>query len=96
MDIMTILSRMAVGAVAGATFAVSAYWKRKPDPTTDERSNFSWFRFSKTVVLGAFIGVGSEFTGMPMTETTAFFGTFGLTAGIENGIKIVWRRLFGK
>lgn len=96
MDLMQILSRAGVGAVAGATFAISAYWKRKPDPVTGERSDFSWLRFTKTVVLGGCIGISSEFVGMPMTEMTTFFGTFGLTAGIENAVKIVWRRIFGK
>jgi len=96
MDIMQVLTRAGIGAVAGATYSVSAYWKRKPNAVTNDRSDFSWLLFTKTVVLGGCVGVASEFIGMPMTETATFFGTFGLTAGIENAVKIVWRRIFGK
>ena len=89
MDIISILTTAGVGAVAGISYAFTGYAKAKDEP-------MDWQKFAKTGALGAVIGVGSGFTGMPFGTIETYMGTFGLTAGIENLIKAVWRRIMGK
>jgi hypothetical protein len=89
MDLYTLLVRAATGAFAGITFAFTGIGK-SPGEAVD------WFKMTKTGILGAIVGIGSEFTGMPMISLQTYLLDAGVTALIENGLKALWRRVIKK
>jgi len=89
MDIVSIISRAGIGALAGISYGFTGYAKSKGE-------GMDWQKFIKTGVLGACVGVISEFIPITMAEAEIYMTTFGLTAGIENLIKAAWRRIFRK
>ncbi len=88
-DIATIITRAALGASAGISYAFLGFAKTKGEP-------MDWLRFAKTGVLGAVIGVGSEFTGLPEVSVETYLVNAGATGLVENALKALWRRVFDR
>lgn len=85
MDITTIIGRAAFGAAAGVTYAFTGYVKSSGEP-------MDWFKFAKTGVLGAVVGVATEFLPITMDEGLTYMTSLGFTPVIENGLKALFRR----
>ena len=88
MDFITILARAGVGALAGFTYGFTGYAKSAGE-------EMDWLKFAKTGILGAIVGVGSEFSGLSMDTVEIYAVSMGFTAVIENALKAVWRKIFG-
>jgi len=76
------------GVGAGVTFSLSAYFKKKDQ-------DFQWGKFGSTLVVGAIAGAVSGFLDMPVGAGYDYVASLGLTPLIENGFKIVTRKVFG-
>ena len=79
-------SAIIAGIGAGITFSLSAYFKKKDQ-------DFSWNKFSTTIVIGAFTGVIVSIFDMPPGVAYDYAVALGIIPIVENLIKIVSRKI---
>ena len=82
MEIYTILS----GIGAGVAFSLTGWAKAKGE-------GFDAVKFGKTIVVGAVSGLLLSLANVPYDATLTFLEAGGLTIGIENLLKALYRRL---
>jgi hypothetical protein len=77
------------GMLAGITYAATSYFKK-------EGQVFDKEKFLTSVVIGGIVGISYSFTSYDLPILYELFGLWGLTAAIENFLKIIYRKLWKK
>ena len=82
--------KILTGLCAGAVYSASAFFKK----TTVE--NFDVVKFLTSVSIGTVAGILTTLLEMDMTTAENFLVTLGIVPLVENGFKILWRKLIKK
>ena len=94
---MEVLHNALIGALGGASFALSGYLKSEKG-RFKKIEEFDSTKFLKTMMLGAIIGAVSGGTGLEYQTTVDYLVSMGIYGGltgiIENIAKAISRRLF--
>jgi hypothetical protein len=88
---MDALSGIVTGAVAGAVYGITAYFK-SPENAED---GFDVKKLAPAVAIGAIAGAYSSVSGVPMDEASVFVSSMTVSVLVENVWKAVYRRLSG-
>lgn len=89
MNTLDTLTGIATGAVAGAVYGLTGYFK-SPD---NAKEGFDWKKLAPVVVLGAIAGAYSSMSRLPMDEASVFVSSMTFSVLVENVWKAVVRRL---
>ena len=81
------ISAILAGVGAGITFGVTTYWKK-------ENQDFVWSKLFSTAVIGGVAGVIASLLDLPVGIGYDYVAALGLAPVLENGLKIVARKLF--
>jgi len=79
-----------LGIAAGVSWAILGYTK------SAKKEKFDPHKFISSIILGAIIGLISEYSGLSMELIKLFLIQFGLVGMVENFIKTIYRRLIKK
>ena len=81
--------QIVTGIGAGITYATTGFGK-------NAGQEMDWVKFFSTVGLGAIVGIIYTVTGTPFDIGMSYITQLGIVPILENVIKTVLRRLFGK
>lgn len=77
------------GIVGGIAYSLTAWGKKEGQP-------FEVQKFASTVVIGAVVGVAVPFLNLPFDAAYQMLLSFGIVPIVENVVKVIWRKVFGK
>lgn len=80
------------GIIAAIIYALLGFIK-------SEGESFDPFKFTKTIIIGAIIGVIMSITGIPITEQSVaeqITAYGGLIIVVDYILKIIWRKVLNK
>lgn len=80
-------TKILIGIGAGVTYGLSTYFKKKDQ-------EFDWSKLGATATIGAAAGVVMALMDMPVEGAYEFVVGLGVVPIVENGMKIVWRKIF--
>ena len=83
-----VLAQIIQAAGASAIYAASGFLRKKRDDR-----EFNWQKFAHTVIIGAIVGGFISYTGATPDMAMLMLESVGLTALIQNLIKMVARRI---
>lgn len=83
-----VLAEIIQAAGASAIYAASGFLRKKRDDR-----EFNWQKFAHTVIIGAIVGGFISYTGATPDVAMLMLESVGITALVQNGLKIIWRRL---
>jgi hypothetical protein len=79
------IRQLIIGIFAGSFYGFLGYLK------SNER--FSFKKFSRALIIGAFAGFYSFYSGLSFNEATSFLSSAGITALIDFFIKVIERKI---
>jgi hypothetical protein len=82
------IHQVIIGIFAGSFYGLLGYLK------SNER--FSFKKFSRALIIGAFTGFYSSYSGLSLNEATSFLSSAGITVLIDFGIKVIERKIIKK